>query len=122
MPVVIPFTSEESIRPPSEESLPRVDITQKSEESLGPLEKLIKEQTLGSVWPFNPIKYAIKEAVDSGVPANTIVLLLLLPIVATVIAATRQLIGIRGFGIFLPAHAATGQVVQGLRGLGTYPY
>lgn len=81
----------------------RVDITQKSEEAVGPLEKLIKEQKLTSIWPFNPIKYAIKSAVNSGVPANTIVLLLLLPVVATVIAATRQIIGIRGFGIFLPA-------------------
>lgn len=82
---------------------PRVDITQKTEEAVGPLEKLIKEQTIYSIWPFNPIKYAIKNAVNSGVPANTIVLLLLLPIVATVIAASRQIIGIRGFGIFLPA-------------------
>jgi len=101
------------ITSPSPSSLPvatiepteasRVDITQKSEEAVGPLEKLIKEQTLSSVWPFNPLKYAIKDAVNSGIPANTIVLLLLLPVVATVIAATRQLIGIRGFGIFLPA-------------------
>lgn len=83
---------------------PRIDITQKTEEALGSLEKLIKEQNIvGNIWPFNPIKYAIKNSVDSGVPANTIVLLLLLPIVATVIAATRQIIGIRGFGIFLPA-------------------
>lgn len=82
---------------------PRVDITQKTEEVVGPLEKLIKEQNFGNVWPFNPVKYAIKNAVNSGVPANTIVLLLLLPIVATVIAGTRQIIGIRGFGIFLPA-------------------
>lgn len=83
--------------------LPRVDITQKTEEVVGPLEKLIKEQEFGSIWPFNPIKYSIKNAVSAGVPANTIVLLLLLPIVATVIAATRTIIGIRGFGIFLPA-------------------
>lgn len=82
---------------------PRVDITQKTEEVIGPLEKLIKEQEIGSIWPFNPIKYAIKNSVESGVPANTIVLLLLLPIVATVIAGIRQIIGIRGFGIFLPA-------------------
>jgi hypothetical protein len=81
----------------------RVDITQKSEEAVGPLEKLIKDQELGNVWPGNPIKYAISNAVNSGVPANTIVLLLLLPVVATVIAITRQIIGIRGFGIFLPA-------------------
>jgi len=82
---------------------PRVDITQKTEEVVGPLEKLIKDQQINNIWPFNPIKFAIKNAVNSGVPANTIVLLLLLPIVATVIAGTRQIIGIRGFGIFLPA-------------------
>lgn len=81
----------------------RIDITQKTEEALGPLEKLIKDQNIDKIWPFNPVKYAIRNAVNSGVPANTIVLLLLLPIVATVIAATRQIIGIRGFGIFLPA-------------------
>lgn len=82
---------------------PRVDITQQTEEVVGPLEKLIKEQKIESVWPFNPVKSAIKNSVNSGVPANTIVLLLLLPIVATVIAGIRQIIGIRGFGIFLPA-------------------
>jgi len=81
----------------------RVDITQKTEDVVGPLEKLIQDQKVGMAWPFNPVKYAIKNAVNSGVPANTIVLLLLLPIVATVIAATRTIIGIRGFGIFLPA-------------------
>lgn len=95
---------------------PRVDITQKSEESLGPLEMLLKNQELGPVWPTNPVKYAIRGAVGSGVPANTIVLLLLLPIVAFVIAFSRNVIGIRGFGIFLPAalsvtFVATGPVV-----------
>jgi hypothetical protein len=95
---------------------PRVDITQKTVETLGPLEKLLKDQKLGSVWPFNPIKYAIRASVATGVPANTIVLLLLLPIVAFVIAFSRNVIGIRGFGIFLPAalsvvFVATGPIV-----------
>lgn len=95
---------------------PRVDITQKSTESLGPLETLLKNQQLGSVWPENPVKYAIRGAVGAGVPTNTIVLLLLLPLVAFVIAFTRNVIGIRGFGIFLPAalsvvFVATGPVV-----------
>jgi hypothetical protein len=81
----------------------RVDITQKSVESLGPLEKLLKDQKLGPTWPFNPLKYAIRGAVAAGVPANTIVLLLLLPIAAFVIAFSRNVVGIRGFGIFLPA-------------------
>ena len=94
----------------------RPDITEKSVETLGPLEKLLKEQVVGRAWPFNPVKYAIRSSVASGVPANTIVLLLLLPIVAFVIAFTRNVVGIRGFGIFLPAalsvvFVATGPVV-----------
>ncbi len=95
---------------------PPVDITQKSMESLGPLERLLESQELGSVWPFNPVKYAIRGAIDAGVPANTLVLLLLLPIVTFVIAFSRNVVGIRGFGIFLPAalsvvFVATGPVV-----------
>ena len=85
------------------EATARPDITQKTEETLGPLAAALASQKLGPVWPFNPIKYAIRSAVDAGVPANTIVLLLLLPVVASVIAAARHLVGIRGFGIFLPA-------------------
>lgn len=88
---------------PTVEPTPRPDITQKTEESVGPLEDLLSEQQLGPVLPFNPIKYAIRGAVSAGIPANTIVLLLLLPVVATVIAATRHIVGLRGFGIFLPA-------------------
>lgn len=95
---------------------PRVDITQKSTESLGPLEMILKNQKLGPVWPTNPFKYAIRGAVAAGVPANTIVLLLLLPIMAFVIAFSRNIVGIRGFGIFLPAalsvtFVATGPIV-----------
>jgi hypothetical protein len=95
---------------------PRPDITQKTEETLGPLDSLLKNQKLGRVWPMNPIKYAVRGAVSAGVPANTIVLLLLLPIVAFIIAFTRNVIGIRGFGIFLPAalsvvFVATGPIV-----------
>jgi len=82
---------------------PKVDITQKTQEAVSPLQKILGEQTLGPIWPKNPIKYALRAAVNAGVPVNTIVLLLLLPSVATVIAAARHLIGLRGFGIFLPA-------------------
>lgn len=83
--------------------IPAPDLTQKSEQTLGPLEAVLKAQQIGPAWPWNPIKHAIRKAVAAGVPANTIVLLLLLPVVASVIAAARHLIGLRGFGIFLPA-------------------
>lgn len=96
--------------------IPVPDITQKSQETLGPLEKILKSQNLGSVWPYNPVKYAIRGSVATGVPANTIVLLLLLPIMTFVIAFSRNIVGIRGFGIFLPAalsvvFVATGPVI-----------
>ncbi len=90
-------------RQPSETPAPRPDLTEKSEGTIEPLKKILDTQKLGSVLPFNPVKYAIRSSVNAGVPPNTIVLLLLLPGVAALIAAARHLIGIRGFGIFLPA-------------------
>ncbi|OGM27647.1 hypothetical protein A3A76_04570 [Candidatus Woesebacteria bacterium RIFCSPLOWO2_01_FULL_39_23] len=96
--------------------VPRADLTQKSEETVEPLRKILNDQQLGSVLPFNFIKFAIRYSVESGVPANTIVLVLLLPLVAAAIAFSRHIIGIRGFGIFLPValsvvFLATGPVV-----------
>ena len=88
------------------------DLTQKTPQTLGPLEALLNKQKLGSVIA-NPVKYAIRGAVGAGVPANTIVLLLLLPISALVIAVTRNVIGIRGFGIFLPAALSVVFVAMG---------
>ncbi len=91
---------------PTPAPIPKSDFTQKTEETVGPLEKLLREQKLGPVLPFNPIKYAIRSAVKAGVPPNTIVLLLLLPLIAAFIAGARHIVGLRGFGIFLPAALA----------------
>lgn len=94
----------------------RPDITQSTEETLGPLEALINAQTLSSPNPFNFVRHLIRSAVNAGVPANTIVLLLLLPLVVSMIAAARHVVGLRGFGIFLPAalgivFLATGPII-----------
>lgn len=82
---------------------PRLDITQNSVESIGPLEQLLENQQLEVLHPGNVLKYAIRSSIRAGVPPNTIVLLLLVPFIAAVIAAARHLVGLRGFGIFLPA-------------------
>jgi hypothetical protein len=100
---------------------PVPDLTEKTKETLGPLEALLEAQKLGPVWPLNPVKYAIRAAVEAGVPANTIVLLLLLPVVAAIIAAARHIVGLRGFGIFLPAALAVTFVATGpLVGIGLF--
>ena len=85
---------------------PRVDITQTTEKTAGRLEEVLSEQNVGPPLPFNPLKYAIRASVGSGVPPNTIVLLLLLPLIVSLIAAARHVVGLRGFGIFLPASLA----------------
>src|SRR3990167_538433 len=104
---------------PTPASVP--DLTEKTEQTLGPLEALLEAQKLGPVWPLNPVKYAIRGAVEAGVPANTIVLLLLLPVIAAVIAAARHIVGLRGFGIFLPAALAVTFVATGpLVGIGLF--
>lgn len=91
---------------PTPTPTPRPDFTQPAEETIiGPLEKLLDDQKPGRL-AFNPIKYAIRASVDAGVPPNTIVLLLLLPLIASFIAAARHIVGLRGFGIFLPASLA----------------
>lgn len=41
--------------------------------------------------------------ITQGVPLDTIVLLLMLPIVATLVAFFRQIIGIKAFGIYTPS-------------------
>ncbi|OGM67656.1 hypothetical protein A2985_00675 [Candidatus Woesebacteria bacterium RIFCSPLOWO2_01_FULL_43_11] len=100
---------------------PPSDLTQKTEETIGPLEKLLEEQELGKVWPASPLKYAIRSAIAAQVPVNTIVLLLLLPLIASLIAAARHIIGLRGFGIFLPAALAVTFVATGpIVGIGLF--
>jgi len=98
---------------PTPTPAPRQDLTEESVETVEPFKKLLDSQGLNSIWPLNPIKYAIRQAVDAQVPPNTIVLLLLLPGVAALIAAARHLIGLRGFGIFLPAALAVTFVATG---------
>lgn len=85
-----------------------VQLPQKHEPELS---KIALEQS-----PSTPLKYAIRRSLESGVSVETIILLILLPIVGLIIAAARHLIGLRGFGIFLPASLsivflATGPVV-----------
>lgn len=98
----------------------KTDLTEPTEEEISELRSVLEAQDPGSVYT-NPLKHAIRSSVESGVPVNTIVLLLLLPLVAALIAAARHIIGLRGFGIFLPAalsvvFVATGPIV----GLGLF--
>ena len=53
--------------------------------------------------------------VNQGVPQETVILILMLPIVATIIAFGRQVIGIRGFGIYTPLIITFAFLATGLK-------
>jgi hypothetical protein len=61
----------------------------------------------------------ISLVVSNGVPLDTLVLVLILPIIVTLIAFFRQVIGIKAFGIYTPAiitfaFLATNQIKYGI--------
>lgn len=62
----------------------------------------------------NFFQHAIVRAVERGMPANTLVLVILFPLIAALIAASRHVIGLRGFGIYIPAVLAVAFVSTGI--------
>lgn len=66
------------------------------------LEDVLVNQDPGTPW-LNPIKYVIRGAITGGVSPQTVAYLLLLTVVTAFIASMRHLIGVKSFGIFMPA-------------------
>lgn len=63
---------------------------------------------------MNPFQSLIGQAIANGVLEETIVLLLLFPLVASLVAAARHLIGFRGFGILIPTVTAMALAAMGI--------
>lgn len=57
----------------------------------------------GKLRPWNFMSYFVNILVNKGIPDNTIALLLLLPVIATVVAFMRQVVGLTTFGIYTPS-------------------
>ncbi|NTW34308.1 MAG: hypothetical protein HGB12_17095, partial [Bacteroidetes bacterium] len=60
--------------------------------------------------------YLISQAINRGVPENTIVLLLLLPLVATLVSFLHYVVGVSGYGIFIPTMMAVAFLATGITG------
>ncbi len=63
----------------------------------------------------NFMSYGINFLVNRGVPINSIILILMLPVVATIIALFRQIIGIKAFGIYTPSIITLSFLALGLK-------
>lgn len=92
---------------------PREDLTQ-PKEAKSRLERVLEEKGEPQFRGYNFLQYAIWHAVASGVPINTLVLMMLFPLVAAIIAAARHIIGLQGFGIFTPAVIAVAFLATGV--------
>ncbi len=78
------------------------DLTAPKEEQ-NRLINLMKSQKVSGWWVTNSLKLGIRKAVADGVSPNTLVLLFLFPLVAALVAFSRQVIGVNGFGMIVPA-------------------
>lgn len=63
---------------------------------------------------LNTVKMASKMAISRGVSENTIVLLLLLPLLATLISFLHYIFGFSGYGIFIPSMIAVAFLATGV--------
>ena len=65
---------------------------------------------------LNTLKVAIGWAVTRGISTNTLVLLLLLPLVATLVSSLHYVVGLSGYGIFMPTMVAVTFLATGIPG------
>lgn len=104
----------------SAQTQPRVDerqdrdITQTTGQVKSRLAQTLDDNPIGQMNITNFLQHALRRAVDAGVPANVLVLLLLFPVIASFIAASRHLIGLEGFGVYAPAVLAVALLSTGI--------
>lgn len=113
-------TAEASLATPSAETVQKIqekkdaDITETTGEQKSKLVRILEENPIENPSPFNLLQQAIRNAVGEGVTPNVIVLVLLFPLVSSFIAASRHIIGLRGFGIYIPAVLSVALVSTGV--------
>lgn len=63
---------------------------------------LFEKRPANTLTPFNFAAFFVQESVKAGVPSRTIILILLLPMLATIIAFIRHVVGLPSIGLLVP--------------------
>ena len=92
----------------------KADLTQPTVETKSKLEKVLEENPVGPLRWDNFLRYTVTSAVKNGVPVNTVVLILLFPLIVAIVAAARHLVGVRGAGILTPALLSVAFLATGI--------
>ncbi len=90
------------------------DITETSGQKKSKLAAFLDENPATPLTWYNFLEHGLRYAVNQGVPANVLVLVILFPVIASIIAASRHVIGLRGFGIYIPAVLSVALVSTGI--------
>ncbi len=89
------------------------DITQPTKPKNKLEQRLFAKEIKKPSWN-NFLRYVVQEAVRHGVPINTLVLILLLPLAGAIIATLRHVVGLRGLGIFTPTVLSVAFISTGI--------
>ena len=76
--------------------------------------KIINDYNI-KVSPFNILSFFIDYLINQGIPDNTILLILLLPVIATIIAIFKQVVGVSTLGIYMPSIITMAFLILGLK-------
>lgn len=90
------------------------DITETGGKQKSKLAAFLDQHPIGPLSWHNPLQHGIRQAITNGLPANIIVLMLLFPLIVSVIAASRHVIGLKGFGVYIPAVLSVAFVSTGI--------
>lgn len=63
---------------------------------------LFSARKITNITPLNFVGYEVQRSIRAGVPVNTIMLILLMPVLATIVAFFRHVVGIPSLGIIVP--------------------
>lgn len=80
------------------------------------LESVLEKNRPGKWNGWNTLRKLETMAVDRGVAANTIVMLMLLPLIATLVSFLHYVVGLSGYGIFMPTMVAVAFLATGVLG------
>ncbi len=71
-------------------------------------------RTIRDIGITNFMSFGINYLVNKGIPINSVSLILMLPVIATILSFSRQVIGMKAFGIVTPAMTTLSFLVLGL--------
>lgn len=94
---------------------PRKDLTRPEDQpEKDEIQQLIEKRPVSSPNPFNLIAYWVQKAIALGIPANTIVLILLIPVIAMLVTFVRVVIGLPSLEMLVPIILAFAFVAVGI--------